>query len=117
LNRENQLEAKGIGVDGKVVGVYKPLTTELTQGISGRGFPKTAGEPYNFYSTGKLYDSFSIRVEKDGFIINADTSDLIGSSIIQSKDEIIGLTKESIEELAKEIIEPLAKEVRKSLLR
>jgi hypothetical protein len=112
LNRENQLFAQGIGVDGEIIGTYTIFTQQLTDGIQGRGFPKNAGRPYNFYSTGEMYNSFSIRVENDGFVINADTSDLENSGIINSKKEIIGLTNESKIELVKEILPILASKIR-----
>lgn len=116
LNREGQLFANGVGVDGQIVGTYSFMTQQFTENISGKGFPKNAGSPYNFYNTGEMYNSFSIRVEKDGFVINADTSELESSGIIENKEEIIGLTDESIEKLVKEILPELAKEVRKQVL-
>lgn len=116
LNREGQLFADGVGVDGQIVGTYSFMTQQFSENISGKGFPKIAGNPYNFYNTGEMYNSFSIRVEKDGFVINADTSELESSGIIENKEEIIGLTDESIEKLVKEILPELAKEVTKQIL-
>lgn len=118
LNRENQLFAEGLGVDGEVIATYSPASELLSQGISGKGFPKRAGEPFNFYSTGNMYNSFSVRIEKDGFVINADTSDLLdGSKKIKSDKEILGLTDESKKELIKTIIPLFAKQLRKEILK
>jgi hypothetical protein len=113
LNREGQLFAEGVGVDGKVVGVYSFASELLSQGISGKGFPKRAGDPFNFYNTGEMYNSFSLKIESDGFVIKADTSDI--EDTIGDK-QIIGLTNESKAELVEKIIPLLVKEVKKQIL-
>jgi hypothetical protein len=113
LNREGQLFAEGVGVDGKVVGVYSFASELLSQGISGKGFPKEAGEPFNFYNTGEMYNSFSLKIESDGFVIKADTSDV--EDRLKGK-QIIGLTNESKAELVEKIIPLLVKEVKKQIL-
>jgi hypothetical protein len=116
LNREDQLFLEGVGVDGKIVAEYSFDTQILSQGISGKGFPKRAGDPFNFYSTGEMYNSFSIRIERDGFVINADTSDLLSNEKnrkrIGSDKKILGLTNESKAELVEKIIPLLVKELR-----
>jgi hypothetical protein len=118
LNRENQLFAEGVGVDGDVIATYSPASELLSQGISGKGFPKRAGEPFNFYSTGEMYNSFSVRIENDGFTINADTTDLISDSKkIKSDKQILGLTNESKIELVKEIIPLFIKQIRTEILK
>ena len=117
LNRSEQLFEEGVGVDGKVVGKYTYATQVFSQGVSGKGFPKNAGDPFNFYNTGNMFNSFSLRIENDGFIINADTTDLIeGSRTIKSDKQILGLTDESTQELTQKIIPFVAKEVRKQIL-
>ena len=118
LNREGQLFAEGVGVDGEVVGRYTFATQVLSQGLSGKGFPKNVGDPYNFYSSGGMYNSFSVRVESDGFVINADTQDLIEDNRnISSDKEILGLTDESKEKLVKEITPLLIEQLRKEMFK
>lgn len=56
LNTEGQL-FKGIDNRGDNIGVYKPLTQELSQGITGKGYPKNAGDPFNMYASGELFRS------------------------------------------------------------
>jgi hypothetical protein len=114
LNREGQLFAEGVGVDGKVVGVYSFASELLSQGVSGKGFPKRAGDPFNFYSTGEMYNSFSLKIERNGFVIKADTSDI--EDTIGDK-QIIGLTNESKAELVEKIIPLLVKEIRRQALK
>lgn len=114
LNRENQLFVEGVGVDGEIVARYSFATQQLSKGISGKGFPKNAGDPFNFYNTGDMYNSFSIKIERDGFVINADTSDV--EDRIKGK-KIIGLTDESKIELVKKITPLLVEEVRKQSFR
>lgn len=117
LNTEGQLFAKGIGVDGEVVGFYS-LTTELiSRGRSGKGFPKGFNDPYNFYNTGDFFRSFRIRVTKTGFIIGADTADLEQDNIIRDEKQILGLTDESKAQLVKKILPLLVKQVREELLK
>jgi hypothetical protein len=120
LNREGQLFAKGVGVDGNVVAKYSFLTQQLSAGISNKGNPKTAGDPFNFYGTGNMYDSFVLKVENDGFFIDADTSDLLSNEKnrkrIVSDKRILGLTNESKIELVKKITPLLVKQIRKDLL-
>jgi hypothetical protein len=113
LNREGQLFAEGVGVDGNIVGVYSFASELLSQGVSGKGFPKRAGDPFNFYNTGEMYNSFSLKIESDGFVIKADTSDI--EDTIGDK-QIIGLTNESKAELVEKIIPLLVKEVKKQIL-
>lgn len=114
LNREGQLFAEGVDIDDKVVGTYKFLTQQMTTGISGKGFPKKAGDPFNFYSSGEMYNSFSLRVEKDGFVISADISDV--QDKLKGK-QILGLTDESKAELVEKIIPLLVEEVRSQMLK
>jgi hypothetical protein len=117
LNRENQLFLEGVGVDGNIVATYSFNTEQMSKGISGKGFPKNAGEPFNFYSTGEMYNSFSITFESDGFVINADTSDLInGNRKISSDKQILGLTNESKIKLVQEILPFMAAEIKKQIL-
>jgi hypothetical protein len=117
LNTEGQLFAKGVGVDGRVVGVYSLATESISKGKSGKGFPKIAGRPYNFYAEGDLFKSFRIKVTRDGFIIDAETDDLIDDNIIDNDKQILGLTRESKIKLVKEITPLLVKEAREQAIK
>lgn len=116
LNRERQLYVQGVGVNGEIVGTYSYFTQVLSEGISGKGFPKRAGSPFNFYNTGEMYQSFVVIVDKEGFTIDADAEKLVDSEIIDNEKEILGLTDESKMELAKEVIPLFAEEIRKAIL-
>lgn len=116
LNREKQLYVEGVGLDGQIVGTYSFFTQVLSEGISGKGFPKRAGSPFNFYNTGEMYQSFRVIVDKEGFTIDADAEKLVDSDIIENENQILGLTNESKIELAKEVIPLIAAEIRKGLL-
>ena len=59
LNKEGQL-FKGENTKGRIVGRYSRTTQEITEGMTGKGYPKTAGDPFNFYDTGDLFKAFTI---------------------------------------------------------
>jgi hypothetical protein len=110
LNKDNQLFAKGEGVDGEVVGYYSQLTSLINPS-------KKFNQPYNFKDTGDMFRSFRVIVSKDGFVIEADADKLIDSDIIDKDSEILGLTDESKIELVKEITPFLIKEVREQIIK
>jgi hypothetical protein len=64
-----------------------------------------------------MFKSFRVKVSKDGFIIDADAEKLVDSNIIDSENEILGLTNESKAELVEKIIPLLVKEVRRQALK
>ena len=94
LNREKNL-SEGIGTDGNILGVYSKATEEMTQGITGTGYPKRAGDPFNFYDTGDMFKSFSLKIGKDSFSIFNTSQSLKEFSKTKNIDEgrIIGLTE------------------------
>lgn len=110
LNKENQLFAKGVGVDGEIVGYYSFLTSLINP-------KKKFNQKYNFKDTGDMFRSFKVIVSKDGFIIDADADKLVDSNIIDSEKKILGLTDESKKELIKEIIPLFAKQLRKEMFK
>jgi hypothetical protein len=111
LNTEKQLFAKGVGVDGQIVGYYS-LTTELIS--RGR---KRFNSPYNFKDTGQMFRSFRVMLDRDGFTIDADADKLVDSNIIENEAQILGLTNESKIELVKEILPILASKIRAEITR
>jgi len=112
LNREEQLFKEGIGTDGRLLGVYSKATESITEGATGVGFPKRAGEPYNFYNTGEMFKSFALKVGKDSFeIFNTSRSIKEFSKTKNiSEDRIIGLTEPNQKEIELQRIMPLLRE-------
>ena len=109
LNRDGQLFLRGEGVNGEVVGYYSFVTSLINP-------KKKFNTPYNFKDTGEMFSSFRMRVLDDGFIIDADAEKLVNSDIIDSENEILGLTENSINELVKEITPLLVEEVKRQIL-
>jgi len=58
----------GRDVDGNIIGIYSKKTQFLSKGQSGLGFPKIAGQPFNFMSTGDLLDSIKV-IYRNGDIV------------------------------------------------
>jgi hypothetical protein len=109
LNREGQLFAKGVGVDGDIVGYYSLMTSLINPS-------KKFNTKYTFKDTGQMFSSFRVRVDKNGFVIDADADKLVDSDIIGKESEILGLTDESKTELIQEIAPLLVKEIKKQIL-
>ena len=103
LNADEQLFNEGVDADGRVVGFYSRYTEEINRGKSFAGKEKKAGERYFFYDTGKLFDSFFIRIDDDGIIIgNTDLEKL--EDIMTDPKRLLGLTDESRAILIAEIL-------------
>jgi hypothetical protein len=111
LNRDGQLFIRGVGVDNEIVGFYSFATELISKGR------KKFNTKYNFKDTGEMFRSFRVKVEKDGFVIEADAEKLVDSNIIENENEILGLTNESKIELVKKITPLLIEEVRKQALK
>lgn len=64
--KEEQL-GKGLDSSGKVVGVYSPMTEQISieNQLLGRKprKPKVAGQPYNFEDTGSFFDGMDMMFE------------------------------------------------------
>lgn len=97
LNTQGQLFDKGIDSEATLLsnigGSYSDITIAMK---------RTEGLPFNritLFDTGDFYDSFNVRYEREGFVIEANT---IKEGIdLQDRwgANIIGLTDESIREL------------------
>lgn len=112
LNRDEQLFKKGIGTDGKLLGVYSKATEDITEGRQGVGFPKRAGSPYNLFNTGEMFKSFALRPGKDSFsIINTSSSikEFSKSKGIPT-ERIIGLTEINSKTVELKRVLPLLRE-------
>lgn len=118
LNRIDQIFTRGEGLDGDIIGFYSPITESLTQGESftykGNTKTKKTGEPYFLVDTGKMFNSFSIIVDKQSFTIVAMTVK-DGEDLEKKWTEFVGLNDESIEKLIpyleQGIVQTLSKKV------
>lgn len=112
LNRDDQLFKEGLGTDGKLLGVYSKATEEMTQGARGPGFPKRAGEPYNFYDTGSMFKAYGLRAGRDKFTIYNTSLTLKAFSKSKGVPEsrIIGLTTENQQTVNYKMVLPLLRD-------
>jgi hypothetical protein len=101
LNREDQLFNKGIDINGSLLGKYRN-----TLNGSGRGYPKTAGDPFNFYDTGSLFGNFSLLSEGNANKVVINNSDSKVNLLTTKYGDFIGLTEENKHRLNYEIIYP-----------
>jgi hypothetical protein len=95
LNREDQL-FQGIGADGKKIGKYSKATEEITEGRTGVGFPKKAGELFNFYDTGGVFKSFRYQILPGSKVKLFNTDPKIPKLNAKYKNNIIGLTPDNV---------------------
>tara|TARA_R100000951_G_scaffold116799_1_gene131161 strand:+ start:8294 stop:8749 length:456 start_codon:yes stop_codon:yes gene_type:complete len=93
LQREGQL-FQGIGNDGKIIGRYSKATESITQGLTGVGYPKRAGDPFNFYASGSLFKSWSY-VFKDNSKLQLIATDRKTNELKERYPTMIGLTVEN----------------------
>lgn len=101
LNREDQLFNKGIDTDGLLLGKY----SNTFQGNT-RGYPKNAGDPFNFYATGSLFSNFSLLSQGNENKVVISNSDSKVSLLTNQYGNFIGLTEENKYKLNYEIIYP-----------
>lgn len=112
LNRDKQLLNEGIGTGGNVLGVYSKATEQMTEGMQGVGFPKRAGEPFNFYNTGSMFKGFDLKVGNDSFSIVNTSQTLKEFSKTKNipESKIIGLTSENKDLVELKKVLPLLRE-------
>lgn len=97
LNRRRQLFFRGISAEGKLLstigGRYSPVTLRKKQGKR----PANDAKLVDLFDTGAFYESFSMKLEEDGFLIVANT--IKGGDDLRDRwgDELLGLTDESRE--------------------
>lgn len=106
--KEEQLN-KGIDSSGKVVGVYSPITEQISfekqlLGNSPRK-PKIAGQPYNFEDTGSFLDGFDMMFEdmKSYSLFSRDSK---AEFLKEKYGDIDTLTKQNNERVNQEILRP-----------
>jgi len=106
LNTEDQLFNKGINVDGGILGVYSGNHQPTSKSLL-RGFPKLAGNRYNFLDSGRLFSDMQLNVINNKVIIsNTDTENKLLKLYSMTGAEFIGLTVENQYKLNYEIIQP-----------
>ncbi len=93
LQREDQL-FQGIGNDGRIIGRYSPATEQITTGLTGVGYPKRAGDPFNFYASGALFKSWSYRF-KDKSKLQLFATDKKTAELMLRYPTMVGLTPEN----------------------
>lgn len=93
LQREKQL-FEGIGNDGNIIGVYSPATEQITRGLQGIGYPKRAGDPFNFYASGSLFKSFAYRFQ-NGDKLEIFATDAKTNELKRRYPTMIGLSPEN----------------------
>ena len=106
LNTEDQL-FHGIDTYGDVIGTYSPLSQQLSAGISGKGYPKTAGSPFNLYASGDLFRSIDAVFENNSIdFFTRDPSHPFFDKNPEEALRMIGLTKENAHKVNYEWILP-----------
>lgn len=112
LNRRRQLFFQGKDSTGKLLSRIGGQYTAYTMRV-GR---KRNRNIIDLFDTGEFYESFQVRDEKDGLVIEADT--MKEGDDLQDRwgDDLLGLTDDSIERLAPEMVEDVQEYVLDMLL-
>lgn len=126
LNTFDQILTDGVNSKGETLPGYKyDYFEEITYtSFGGKTITKDKqrGAPYLLVDSNKMFQSFNIQVDGDGFVIDAETiktDDLPdgGTSSFNYQDlDILGLTNESKNKLVQEILPMVRQEVRGVLL-
>lgn len=101
LNREDQIFKRGIDIDGQLLGKYRNNLRGNT-----RGYPKEAGDPFNFFDTGALFSGFNLLSEGNKNKITIENTDSKAKLLSTKYGEFVGLTEENKRKLNYEIIYP-----------
>jgi hypothetical protein len=122
LNRLNQLFKSGLDANNEFLGYYSENTEWITRGLTyqygGLSSKKTSADHITLYDTGAFYASFKVRVEKDGFVILANSIVEDGNDLTEIYGEnIIGLSNESNQELYNKILPLVVQNIRDSILK
>lgn len=84
---------QGIGNDGNIIGVYSRGTESMTKGLTGVGYPKRAGDPFNFYAEGNLFKSWKY-IFKDNSSLELVASDAKYDELKRRYPKMVGLSTE-----------------------
>jgi hypothetical protein len=118
LNLVDQLYTEGLDANDKIIGTYSYLTA-LSKGeehyiYNGLVSVKKYDEPYTLYETGEFYESFKVKVLKDGFVIEANT--VKPDKDLMDLGEVVGLNTQSRNDLSKKMVPFIQKALREYLL-
>lgn len=112
MNTEDQLEEDGVFSDGTPTGDYAPTTIS---------YKRRKGDRYDhitFKDTGNFYDSWTVRVDKTGFDINAQGQVSADTNLFTIYGEnILGLTDENMQFFIKMLTDNYIKILIHELLR
>lgn len=108
--REDQIFDKGIGADGRVLGIYRTNRQKTEGWQQSRAYPKLFGDRYNLLDSGNFFNSLIIKKYrgKYQFVIKANVpyfKDILSKTNTTEK-QLLGMTPEGIEKLDKTIIKP-----------
>lgn len=120
LNKFDQIFSESINIEGDKLGTYSRYTENLNARTSftynGMTRRKTRGDNYFLFDSGRFFDSFRVKVNKDGFSIQANEIAEDGTNIILAFGDVIGLTDESKEKLSEYLKPYIIEVVRRTLL-
>jgi hypothetical protein len=111
MNTQDQLFEQGIDSLGRSLGDYSPFTVQIKKSKRQRV------DHITLYDEGDFYNSFTVRVNKQYFEIDADDSSKYDVPLFQVYGvDVLGLTEESMTYLKKMIIENYIKYLVNELL-
>lgn len=112
MNTIDQLYEEGVDSLGRSLGDYAPFTVEKK---------KQKGDRYDHITlkdTGAFYDSWVVKVDRKGLLLDADDSSKYDEPLFKVwGEDVLGLTDENMEKLALIIRENYINYVREQLLR
>lgn len=112
INTIDQLYEEGVDSLGRSLGDYAPFTVEKK---------KQKGDRYDHITlkdTGAFYDSWVVKVDRQGLLLDADDSSKYDEPLFEVwGEDVLGLTDENMEKLALIIRENYINYVREQLLR
>jgi len=119
LNRTEQIFKQGLNADGTALPLYTFGTEELSSGRSytwqGITKRKQEGQRYFLVESGKLFDSFEVKVNKKSIEIKAFTIK-DGENLLETIGSFVGLTEQSQNELIEKIIPQIINYIKNFIL-
>jgi hypothetical protein len=116
LNRGQLFDGKQAD-DNDINGAYSRYTEAINQGetfsFNSKSKRKNFNETYFLKDTGEFYDSFRLKVEKDKFIITADTQKDDTNLLIYGAN-LLGLNKNNLSLLTEDLLKQLYNELNKN---
>jgi hypothetical protein len=105
LNRKLQLFDAGEDIFGHVVGVYKH--DEYPSLFSDpEGYPKNAGQHYNFFDTSEFYRNFSYTFDRETLALEIYSEDKKSPLLVRKYGQLFGINQHNQITLNDEIVKP-----------